>query len=83
MGFFAVKCGIFRASSVRTDVERHLSEPSMVKSSLSSRALAQRNSASCGVTHGSSLSACQKQQQQQASIPSVPLSCACAFRDGL
>ena len=29
-----MKCGIFRAPSVRTDVERHFSEPSMVKNSL-------------------------------------------------
>ena len=41
VGFFAVKCGIFRAPSVRTDVERQFSEPSMVKSSSPSRAPAQ------------------------------------------
>ena len=35
------ECGIFRAPSVRTDVERHFSGPSIVKSSLPSRAPAQ------------------------------------------
>ena len=40
-GCFVVKCCIFPAPSVRTDCERHFSEPSMVKSSLPSRAPAQ------------------------------------------
>ena len=40
-GLFAVKFCIFCAPSVRTDVERHFSEPTMAKSSLPSRAPAQ------------------------------------------
>ena len=45
-----MKCGIFRAPSVRTDVERHFSKPSSIHTCECSSALAQRTSASCGHT---------------------------------
>ena len=64
---------IFRAPPGCPGVERQFSEPSMVKSSLPSRAPAQLISVTSGYTLVDFLSSCQKQQQQQAVHPKSAL----------
>ena len=65
-GFFALKCCIFRAPSVRTDVERHFSESSMAKSSLPSRAPANEIQRFANIHLSTFLSSCQKTTTTQA-----------------